>query len=221
MRKSRRALHVSNRGTERQASTRRLRISKDRLGAVLRILLQVLQHRLRLPHAVRSCATKCATFCASCGVQVEGSCEIRESIVITETSLLASLQTLRSFAIIRMLHADRLGLGFALERSLQIHVQLAIEHLFCLAECEGWTASESLAKSWVVVAKLGWVRPDCKGRFVQLRWRYEISGEKHFRRFRQSYYARQQVGRGHVSSRQSNLHKQKRNFAFFARDANV
>src|ERR1043165_2486727 len=52
------------------------------------------------------------------------------------------------FAIIRMLHADRLRLRFALERVEQIHIKLAVEHLFGLAECERWTTLEDALLEW-------------------------------------------------------------------------
>src|ERR1044071_1208285 len=50
------------------------------------------------------------------------------------------------FTVIRMLHADGLCLRFALEGCLQIHIEFAIEHLFRLAECEGWSTSQLLGK---------------------------------------------------------------------------
>src|SRR5205085_5763766 len=48
------------------------------------------------------------------------------------------------FAIIRMLHTDRLRLSFAFERRLEVHVQLAIEHLLRLANRERWSTREPL-----------------------------------------------------------------------------
>src|SRR5687767_354348 len=55
-------------------------------------------------------------------------------------------KSLVSFTIIRMLHADRLRLGFGFERRFEIHVELAIQHLFRLRQCERRPACQSLRK---------------------------------------------------------------------------
>src|SRR5215217_2693412 len=121
-----------------------------------------------------------------------------------------------------MLHADRLCLGFALERCLEIHVQLAIEHLFCLAECEGRTTSESLCE---VVSRR--YELCCGNNAIVESHSFgfgcadEISGKKHFGCFSESHDARQEIRSSHVSAGQSDLHKQESDFGFFACDANV
>ena len=45
-----------------------------------------------------------------------------------------------------MLHADGLRLGFAFESGLEIHMQFAVEHLFCFGDCETWTTRQPLGK---------------------------------------------------------------------------
>src|SRR5688572_32704886 len=55
-------------------------------------------------------------------------------------------KSLIGFAVIGMLHANRLRLSFTLERRVEIHVELAIQHLFRFRQGECRTACESLRK---------------------------------------------------------------------------
>src|ERR1051325_450059 len=126
------------------------------------------------------------------------------------------------FAIIRMLHADRLRLRFALERVEQIHIKLAVEHLFGLAECERWTTRELFGE----IVSRG--RELCRGNDAIVKSDAfgfhstdEVASEKDFRSFRESNYTRQQIRGGHVRTREPDFHKQKCDLCCFARDANV
>src|SRR5262250_421517 len=51
-----------------------------------------------------------------------------------------------SLAIVRMLHTDRLSLCFTVQRCLEVHVQLAIEHLLSLGQRETGTLCQSQGK---------------------------------------------------------------------------
>ena len=45
-----------------------------------------------------------------------------------------------------MLHTDRLGLRFTLQRGFKVQVEFAIQHLFRLAERERWSKRQALGE---------------------------------------------------------------------------
>src|ERR1051326_2034340 len=126
------------------------------------------------------------------------------------------------FAIVRVLHTDRLRLGFALESGQYIHIEFAVQHLLGLANGERWTTCQLSREIMSGGTERGCghnavVESDALG-FVCAD---EISREQHFGGFRESDHTRQQIRGRHIRSCQAHLHKQKRDLCFFTRDANV
>src|ERR1700752_165227 len=121
-----------------------------------------------------------------------------------------------------MLHADGLCLRFALEGSLQIHIEFAIEHLFCLAECECWSTSQFFSESSCGGAQF------CGGHdeivetdSFSFGGTDEISRKQQLGGLRETNHTRQKIRRCHVCAGEPDFDKQKSYLCFFIRETNV